>query len=239
MKATVEYVQRRFGEFNRLMFGGRLPMPPVVLSDAKTFLGACHSLTRTLPDGRREHYGFQLRISTRLDLPEATVEDVIIHEMIHYFILLHGLEDTAPHGAVFRAVMASINAAHGRHVSVSHRMTPEQTAQSHGAKAAWHVVAAVRMRGGEAGVKVLPRRADRILAYHRAVVADPGVEAVTLVMTDNPFFGRFPVSAALRVHPVDAAILEDALAGASLIRISAGGAVTVTQDRYAPGRKGT
>ena len=41
MKATVPYIEQKFEEFNRQMFGGKLPKFSVELSDAKTFLGQC------------------------------------------------------------------------------------------------------------------------------------------------------------------------------------------------------
>ena len=45
MKATIPYVEKKFEEFNQLMFDGRLPKLPIELSDAKTFL-ACACIKR-------------------------------------------------------------------------------------------------------------------------------------------------------------------------------------------------
>lgn len=39
MVPTKAYVEQRFGEFNRHMFGGRLPRPLIVMTNAKTFMG--------------------------------------------------------------------------------------------------------------------------------------------------------------------------------------------------------
>jgi hypothetical protein len=86
MKATIPYVEKKFEEFNQLMFDGKLPKLPIELSDAKTFLGLCVYKKRRTILGRTECYDFKLRISTRIDLVEAEVEDIIIHEMIHYYI---------------------------------------------------------------------------------------------------------------------------------------------------------
>ena len=54
MKATVPYIEQKFEEFNRQMFGGKLPKIPVELSDAKTFLGQCVFRTRRKPFGKTE-----------------------------------------------------------------------------------------------------------------------------------------------------------------------------------------
>ena len=82
MKATIEFVEKKFDGFNRQIFGGKLPKIPVVLSDAKTFLGQCVYRTRRKPNGSVEKYDFKLRINTRLDLPERELEDIIIHEIL-------------------------------------------------------------------------------------------------------------------------------------------------------------
>lgn len=220
MRATKEFVERKFGEFNRLMFGGRLPMPPVYLSDAGSFLGQCVCKVRTLPDGRRENYDFTLRINTRYDLPEQTLEDVIIHEMIHYFIGYNGLIDTSPHGHIFRAMMASINKNFSRNLTVSHKMTPEQHAQAASTRKKLHVIAAIYFHTGHTGVKVLPRVVSKILDYDKGVGVHPNVMRIEYYLHDNPYFNRYPTSAALKVHEIDAATLQENLKGARRLRIS-------------------
>lgn len=117
MVATVDYIERKFDEFNKLMFGGRLPKIPIVLSDAKTFLGVCVAKSKTLPNGLKQYYDYELRINTRIDLPEDVVEDTIIHEMIHYFIFYNNLHDSSAHGNIFLGIMQSINDNFGRKLS--------------------------------------------------------------------------------------------------------------------------
>lgn len=219
MKATKEYVERRFAEFNRLMFGGRLPLPPVRLSDAGSFLGQCVSKSRRLPDGHAENYDFELRINTRYDLPEHTLEDVIIHEMIHYFIAYNGLRDSSPHGRLFKALMQSINTAFNRNLSISHKLTPEQKEQAVSARRTLHVIAAVYFRSGQTGVKVLPRVVTKILDYDNKARRHPDVRQVEYYLHDNPYFNRYPTSAALRVHDIDPATLKENLSGARRLRL--------------------
>lgn len=231
MKATVPYIEKKFDQFNRQMFRGRLPRPPVVLADAKTFLGVCSSHTRLLPDGRKEHYDFRLRINTRIDLPEQTVEDTIIHEMIHYFIHYHGLEDSSAHGPVFRAIMDSINTAFHRHLTVTHRSTPEQAQQGVSSKPAWHVIAVIKFRDGRVGIKVVPRRVERILEFRDRLARVDEVEGVRFVFSDNTFFNRFPNSTALKYHTVAPDVLAENLRGADIIQVQ-GGDVKVTREKY-------
>lgn len=54
MKATVPYIEQKFEEFNRQLFGGKLSKIPVELSDAKTFLRQCVFKNRRKPFGKTE-----------------------------------------------------------------------------------------------------------------------------------------------------------------------------------------
>ena len=214
MKATIPYVEKKFEEFNRLMFDGRLPMLPIELSDAKTFLGVCAYKKRRTLLGKTVCYDFKLRINTRIDLDEAEVEDIIIHEMIHYYIGYHGIVDTSAHGRVFREMMKGINERFGRHIRVSHKPTAEQKEQLYGDKRRWHMVAFVVFKDGRTGIKVLPRIAEKVVNYYNVVGRESTIEGIELYMTDDVFFNRYPNSSALRVHYIDRAEAERHLAGA-------------------------
>ncbi len=214
MKATIPYIEKLFEEFNQQMFAGQLPKLPVELSDAKTFLGVCAYKKRQTDDGKTECYDFRLRINTRIDLPEHEIEDTIIHEMIHYFIGVKQLEDVSSHGPVFLHIMNSINEKYGRHITVSHKSTEEQREQAVDKKAHWHVIALIDFKDGKTGIKVLPRVLPRIVNYYNTVSGDSKVNSVKLYMSNNPFFNRFPNSAALNVQFIDKDEAERNLNGA-------------------------
>lgn len=222
MQVTVEVVRRMFGEFNALIFGGRLPEVPFEISAAKGALGKCVYRATMAPDGRRRYSDFKIRISAAVEMDRELLEDVVIHEMIHYFILIHNLEDTSPHGEIFKALMRSINDTYGRHIAISHRNTPEETARAADSRRKVHVVAAIYFRSGECGVKVLPRVAERIAGFYNAITRAAVVRKVELYITDEPFFSRFPVSAALRIQKVDEDVLRANLAGARPLAVRGG-----------------
>ena len=99
MTPTVEYLEERFDTFNRMCFDGALPRIPIKLSRARTFVGRL--IYRPVRDWRGRvvrREDFVLRISTYFDLPEAEIEDTLIHEMIHYWIAWKGIKDTSSHG---------------------------------------------------------------------------------------------------------------------------------------------
>lgn len=212
MIPTREYAERKFGEFNTLIFSGQLPPIPIHATRARTFLGKCVYSRRRKLSGRAEYSNFSLRISTSYDLPEAEIEDTVIHEMIHYYILYSGITDTSAHGKVFRRIMSDINARYGRHVSISHRGAAPPAAAAESRK--WHVVAVVEFRDGRTGFKVLPRARQSIGAYTAGVAGAAEVSSVRLVWTDEPYFNSFPVSKALRVHAIERDKLTALLAAA-------------------------
>ena len=199
MIATIPFLEKRFETFNHDFFSDSLAPVPIKLSRAVRSLGACtYKKRRRL--FRKEEYGdFCIRISTRYDLPEAELEDILLHEMIHYEILSRQLHDTSAHGRLFRARMQELNKRYGRHITVSHRLTTEQQEASAGRKTVWRVVAKVRMKDGRTGVKVLPRIEERILAYRRGLLQSGDVLSVDFYWSDDPWFARFPKSAALNV----------------------------------------
>lgn len=222
MRATKEYVERKYAEFNSLCFGGSLPVLPVELSDAKTFLGMLVCRRRRGRNGRTEEYDYRLRINTRLDLPEDVIEDTIIHEMIHYYIAVNGLQDSSAHGQLFRRIMDGINKKYGRHVTISHRLDKAQREQAYGSRRRWHAVALVRFRDGRTGIKVLPRIVQRIVNYYNKVGMSPMVERIDLFMSDNPWLGRFPNSSALNATFVDGDEAVSHLTGAERLRVCGG-----------------
>lgn len=203
MVINVEYIKERFDYFNSLCFGGKLPPVTIRLSNARSFLGMCTYKKRIDARGNEVKYDFVLRINTRIDLPETEVEDTILHEMIHYYIGVNQLGDTSPHGRLFKEMMNAINERHGRHITISHRSTPQQREQAIDKRRRWHALAVVTLTDGRTGIKVLPRIIQRITGYYNAAMHSPQVTDVKLYMTCDPFFNRYPNSSSLKVHPVD------------------------------------
>lgn len=123
MIATIEFVKECFDRFNAEMFAGELPAIPIVLSRAKTFLGKVEYKSIRGFFGRIwSNSDFRMKISTAYDLPEEELEDVVLHEMIHYYIAVKKIRDKSAHGPRFREMMKSINAGYGRHITISHRL---------------------------------------------------------------------------------------------------------------------
>ena len=218
MKPSIAYLKQKFEEFNRLMFGGKLPMPPIELGRARTYLGTCMYQKQRRLFRKDKLCNFRMRFSTCFDLPEQEWEDTLIHEMIHYYIGVNQLKDTSSHGTLFKQMMAQINKQHGRHITISHKSTAEQREQNIDTRQRWHVVAVVKMQDGKTGVKVLPRVAQRIVRYFNLVGSNSRVASVSLYVCKDAYFNRFPCSSALNVVYADPEQVAQHLANAQPLK---------------------
>lgn len=122
MTVTLPILCDRFNRFNERIFGGRLPRIPLRVSSAATRAGSFSHRTSRSRSGIV--HTRSISISSAFDLEPDALDDVIIHEMIHYWIDLYGPRET-PHGPAFRAMMDEINRTHGRNISIRLSATPE------------------------------------------------------------------------------------------------------------------
>lgn len=106
-----------FRRFDHDYFGGKLPVPELGLTRAKTRLGQL-VYKRATRWGRTKLYDFKLSMSTYYDMTDRQAKSVLLHEMIHYIIGFTGLKDTAPHGIVFRGMMDNLNRKYGWDIRV-------------------------------------------------------------------------------------------------------------------------
>ncbi len=125
MRASLEFLENRFDKYNQDIFQSALPRPLMHISSARSFMG------QFKVERQRSFFGklketYHLTLSDRYDLEESTLEDVVIHEMIHYIIHYKKIKDSSSHGKHFRKLMDEINLKYGRHISVSHRCSPNE-----------------------------------------------------------------------------------------------------------------
>lgn len=214
MIASIPYVKERFDYFNALCFGSKLPPVPLKLSRARTFLGKCEFKKRRKPfSAKVQHSDFVLRISTSFDLPPAELDDIIIHEMIHYYIAYFGIRDSSAHGPVFRSYMNDINSRFGRHITVSRRVRPVDGAGGRRSpELRRHFVCVSRFPDGDRGVTVC---ASTRLAYiNRMLPRCYNIVEKTWYISDAEIFGRYPRSLKARIYKISQQDLDKALESA-------------------------
>ena len=118
MIVTIEWMEEWFRRFDHEYFGGKLPVPELGLTHAKTRLGQL-AYKRASRWGRTKLYDFKLSMSTYYDMTDRQAKSVLLHEMIHYIIGYTGLKDTSAHGVVFKRLSDKLNSQYGWDIRVS------------------------------------------------------------------------------------------------------------------------
>jgi len=212
MTATVSYVSQKVREFNELIFDSSLPPVRIKLVKARTFLGKMqYSYRRGFLGLRTGNRDFVLKISSLFDLPQDELDDVIIHEMIHYHIAVNNIKDTSAHGQVFRHYMDEINSRFGRHVSIRHKgavPAGEPSART----SAPRIICVSLLEGGLWGVTVCAQ--SRVGELRRRLPRFFRVERMDWYLSSDEFFRRFPRSRTPKIYKVSREDLDKHLAGA-------------------------
>lgn len=114
MKVTVDFLKRNFIKYNNLIFKGVLPIIPIkVGSSTKTggnFKSHVNRYTRDLIDP-------QITISGVFDKTEKEFINVLVHEMLHYFVAFKKLRDTSSHGVIWTRLANEISAKYNLNIT--------------------------------------------------------------------------------------------------------------------------
>ena len=216
MIATVEYLTELFWECNKEYFDNSLPTPYIELFDSFKNI-ARFEYFKNKKGSKKPIKNQIIKFSKNYDFDEKIIRDIMVHEMIHYFIGFNQLEDATAHGPIFIHMMNEINSKYHRHITVSHKSTDEQKEALVDKKTHYHVVAVVAFHDGRTGIKVLPRVIPSILKYYNSVLKNKEVLAVQLYMSNNTFFNRFPNSNSLKVHFLEPEEIKQQIAGAEIL----------------------
>lgn len=205
MELTAAYLREKFRAFNAAYFGGELPEPRLVVSNARTQLGlfSCVRRRKWLL-GKASATGFTIKVSEYYDLPEEEYLNVLLHEMIHYYIAYKGIGDTAPHGVHFRRLMAALNAK-GWHITVSARTKQWPVAERNRRKQ--FLVVAVETTDALCFLSVVN---PAYRAYiDRMAQQSPIVKAHHWIVSDDAQFASFPQARSLRSRRVSREVYEE------------------------------
>lgn len=204
MNISIDYISRKFCEYNLQMFAGELPPIEIRISPARSFVGKLRYQKRRKIIGGWSYSDFQLIISNRFELPERIIEDTIIHEMIHYHIMYRGLKDTSSHGVIFKEIMTRINNKFNRHISISVRL-PEETLKKD-MKRRNNLLCVSRFNDGRVGITVAAQTRFLYLWKHLPLI--PNVVSCTWYISENPFFNKFPRSITVKIYRITQSELD-------------------------------
>jgi len=77
------------------------------------------SFKRKTAWGRTTRSDYAIHISNYYEQTEQEVQNVLLHEMIHYYIAYKALKDTSPHGTLFKGMMNELNCKYGWNITIS------------------------------------------------------------------------------------------------------------------------
>jgi predicted SprT family Zn-dependent metalloprotease len=200
MVITLPVLSDRFNRFNQEIFGGKLPRIALRVGSATTRAGSFSH--RTVYGIRGATHQRTITVSSAFDLSPDKLEDVIIHEMIHYWIDLYGPKE-APHGPAFIAMADDINRRFGRHITVRVKATAT-------ARKKYFIVCVATLSDGRMGVTVVAR--TRIREMSRAIPKLFATKECRWYVTSNAYFSHFPAALKPKIYVVaDKAKLIEAL----------------------------
>lgn len=189
-----------FKRFDQEYFGGKLPLPELGLTRAKTRLGQL-AFKRSSRWGRTKLYDFKLSMSTYYDMTDKQAKSVLLHEMIHYIIGYTGLKDTAPHGVVFRGMMDNLNRKHGWDIRVmtstkGWKVSEKVEARKKAAGPQIYLILAVELKDGKHFLSRVSPRFARSL--ERQLLKAKEVSSYSWYTTQESYFEDFPQVRSLR-----------------------------------------
>ena len=118
MKVTFQRIVEKFKEYNQSYFGGELPLPRFRVLNTYSMLGRffCYRIT-----GNRRLRGQRIDVSCYYDLSEAEFRDVLVHEMIHYYLAYKHIDNGLTHGEAFLKACRTFNQQYGMNIKVKAR----------------------------------------------------------------------------------------------------------------------
>ena len=210
---TVDYLRHAFEHYNALIFEGKLPVPKLKWSRAKTRLGqmACK---RKISWGRTKFYDYTISVSNYYKLTTEEIDDVLIHEMIHYSIAYTGLKDTSAHGIVFRGMMDKINRTFGRHITISVRTRNLQPRMEQQPKD--YLILALEMKDGKYYLSSVNPSAARKIAPSLARTRE--IAHYAWYQSQDEYFHGMPRVRSLRGRRVSAEVYETMIGKMKLLK---------------------
>lgn len=222
MRATIKFLENCFERFNNDIFHAELPRPIMHISSARSFMGQFKVERKPLPL-KITNETYHLTLSNRYELDEKVLEDIVIHEMIHYLIHYKKIKDSSSHGPQFRKMMNEINRIFGRNITVSHRCSKDEL-ESDAAKS-HSIVCLCTMTDGR---KLVCRASQsKVFDLHKSFQEWDKVAEEEWYWVYGSYFNRYRRVLTPRLFSVDKEGLEVISAGTRLEFVEVSGGKTI------------
>lgn len=200
-----EKLEQLFDHFNEAYFGGKLPKVRLVVSNSRTQLGQFRCEQR-----RRWFLGSPvmanpvIKVSAYYKLPERETMNILLHEMIHYYIAWSGKRDTSSHGRLFRQWMDRLNREHGWNIRVS--VPTGQWAVAERNRKKDYLVLALQTVKGHRMLSVVNPEYQALI--EREIQHAPAVLCHQWLHSDDAYFSGFPAVRSLRCRRVTVEVYD-------------------------------
>lgn len=114
MKVTLDIISEKFDLFNDSYFNSELPRIEFKITKEKRRFGFFeYSRRYDAWSNRYIEVPIRIGITSYYDMPEKSLDETLIHEMIHYYIAHKRIKDNNKHGRYFMMYASRISAASG------------------------------------------------------------------------------------------------------------------------------
>lgn len=116
MVANLINITMTFDECNMKYFDGKLPVPAFDLLHSFRTCGYFHC---DYEQGwfSRKLYNFCISITDYYDFTPKQFENIMVHEMIHYYLAYFGLDKSCSHGREFKKMAKRLNQSYNLNIT--------------------------------------------------------------------------------------------------------------------------
>ena len=116
MVANFSNMLDAFCLYNEKYFEGQLPIP---MFDLLHSFRTCGYFNCDYKQGwfSRTLYNFRISMTDYYDFTPKQFEDILVHEMIHYYLAYFGIDKSLSHGREFKKMAKRLNQAYGLNIT--------------------------------------------------------------------------------------------------------------------------
>ena len=101
-----------FHAFNEEYFDGVLPIPNIKITKAYKYVGRFSCQVNS----NNEYCNFLIEMTNNFDYTFEQVRDVLVHEMIHFYLVYVGEDPKCTHGKKFKKMAKKFNDEYGMNI---------------------------------------------------------------------------------------------------------------------------
>ena len=116
MVANLDNMLIAFDDCNMKYFEGKLPIPMFDLLHSFRTCGYFHCDYEQVWFSKRL-YNFCISMTDYYDFTPKQFEDILVHEMIHYYLAYFGIDKRCKHGRKFKEMAERLNRTYGLNVT--------------------------------------------------------------------------------------------------------------------------